>query len=477
MPSAMRHVQSMASSNTSSLTRYRPAVYALTAVAVGCTIYYIHNIIRSSASPAGTQSHRRGRRATALSPSTDFENANSTFPGRNTERLLDVEELRELLQTDHLDSDVEGQFSEAFLARFPEQTVADAESEHSLRGELGNNEANKQGQSLLNLLYRIAEEQARKDGYVHRGVTCNGCGMIPIRGIRYRCANCVDYDLCEQCEAIQIHSKTHLFYKVRIPAPFLGNPRQPQPVWYPGKPSTVHRNLSRDVVARLCEETGFQSSEVEALWEQFRCLAATEWLRDPDQYYLAIDRRTFDKCFVPHTSLRPPPPNLIYDRMFAFYDTNGDGLISFDEFLKGLASLTKKNFSERRRRTFNGYDANGDGFVDRRDFLRMFRAYYALTKELTREIVSGMEDDVLEGGGARDVILGSQPISSAFSGEIIHGERSRAGEGKARDRNGDYVVSENTGNTSPTPSELILFALMLLVVCSYSCSAEAILVD
>ena len=38
------------------------------------------------------------------------------------------------------------------------------------------------------------------EGYVHRGITCNGCKVGPIRGIRYKCANCVDYDVCEICE-------------------------------------------------------------------------------------------------------------------------------------------------------------------------------------------------------------------------------------------------------------------------------------
>ena len=49
-----------------------------------------------------------------------------------------------------------------------------------------------ESENLLNLLYAIAEDQARKDGYVHRGITCNHCGMSPLRGIRFKCANCVD---------------------------------------------------------------------------------------------------------------------------------------------------------------------------------------------------------------------------------------------------------------------------------------------
>lgn len=310
----------------------------------------------------------------------------------------------------------------------------------------GNNDASptREGQNLLNLLYHIAEDQARRDGYIHRGVTCNSCGAMPIQGIRYRCANCIDYDLCETCEAMQVHIKTHLFYKVRIPAPFLGNPRQSQPVWYPGKPAMLPRSLPRPLAKRLMRETSFENTELDALWDQFRCLANYEWADDPNKLYMAIDRKTFDRCFVPNTSIRPPPPSLIYDRMFAFYDTNNDNLIGFEEFLKGLASLNNKSNMERLRRVFRGYDIDGDGYIERKDFLRVFRAYYALSRELTRDMVAGMEDDFLE-GGARDVVLGSQPISSAFPGNIPSGEVSRIGEGKRPNLEGDMELVDHGG--------------------------------
>ncbi|OOF96115.1 hypothetical protein ASPCADRAFT_130435 [Aspergillus carbonarius ITEM 5010] len=324
------------------------------------------------------------------------------------------------------------------------ETVVDDQSVFSWRD--GNNESSppREGQNILNLLYHIAEDQARRDGYIHRGVTCNSCGAMPILGIRYRCANCIDYDLCETCEAMGVHIKTHLFYKVRIPAPFLGNPRQSQPVWYPGKPAMLPRSVSRSLSKRLMKETGFDNTEFEALWDQFRCLANHEWEDDPNKLYMAIDRKTFDRCFVPNTSIRPPPPSLIYDRMFAFYDTNNDGLIGFEEFLKGIASLNNKSNDERLRRVFRGYDLDGDGYIERKDFLRVFRAYYALSRELTRDMVAGMEDDFLE-GGARDVVLGSQPISSAFPGSIPSGEASRTGEGKRVNQDGDMEIVDNEG--------------------------------
>jgi hypothetical protein len=33
----------------------------------------------------------------------------------------------------------------------------------------------------------------------HVGITCDGCGIIPMFGYRYRCRNCPNHDVCEAC--------------------------------------------------------------------------------------------------------------------------------------------------------------------------------------------------------------------------------------------------------------------------------------
>ena len=37
-------------------------------------------------------------------------------------------------------------------------------------------------------------------GIVHSNVMCDGCGMLPLKGWRYKCSICDDYNLCENCE-------------------------------------------------------------------------------------------------------------------------------------------------------------------------------------------------------------------------------------------------------------------------------------
>ena len=38
------------------------------------------------------------------------------------------------------------------------------------------------------------------DKTIHRNVTCDGCGVHPIVGIRYKCGICPNFDFCENCE-------------------------------------------------------------------------------------------------------------------------------------------------------------------------------------------------------------------------------------------------------------------------------------
>ena len=50
---------------------------------------------------------------------------------------------------------------------------------------------------------------------VHTGFKCDGCGVAPIRGTRYRCYTCVDFNLCETCESTTSHH--HPFVKLTSP--------------------------------------------------------------------------------------------------------------------------------------------------------------------------------------------------------------------------------------------------------------------
>ncbi|KAI0377594.1 EF-hand [Hypomontagnella monticulosa] len=299
------------------------------------------------------------------------------------------------------------------------------------------------GENIVALLFRVSEDNARRNAYVHRGCQCNGCGMVPVRGIRYRCANCADFDLCEVCESQGLHNKTHVFYKVRVPAPPFGT-RHVQPAWYPGDPDNTLRSLPRYLLTKWSRDTGFERVELDAFWEQWTFMANTEWRDDPDGLGLAMDRKTFERCLVPSGGWRHAAPNLIHDRMFAFYDTNHDDLIGFEEFLHGVSYRKRK---DKLKRTFDGYDIDGDGYVSRRDFLRMFRAYYVLYKQMHKDILEGLDDHMMTTTEAQQLINGRQPLSSLFGreGRVPPAEHSRPMEGKIFRSNGDVDVNDSKG--------------------------------
>ncbi|KAF3941150.1 hypothetical protein ABW19_dt0201289 [Dactylella cylindrospora] len=429
------------SQRTSSISRYYPQILIITGVIVALGALHLHQVYTSQPKRKPKQLRRRNAQRQ--------RNRLQSFGSGDGQQAATAEALS------RLDGSLPGDDG----ARLADGVVADGISlptDEALTTMLNNagaaargnredgNESDfsydretkevQENQNVLQLLYLIAEDQARQQGYVHRGVTCNMCNVVPIRGIRYRCSNCIDFDLCESCEAQDVHPKTHLFYKVRIPAPFLGSPRKTQQPVYPGKPSIMAVSIPPDTLKRFARETVFEQPEVEALYEQFKCLAATEFSDDPNGLGGGIDRKTFDKCFVPNNSLRPPPPNLIYDRMFAFFDTDGNGVIGFEEFVKGLSIKTRKtratttSETERHRRTFKAYDLDGDGFIERKDVLKMFRAYYALQKDLVKDLIAGMDEDVMESTQSQNVIHGSQPLSAAFSAAIPMGDEFRRGK-------------------------------------------------
>ncbi|KAL6859937.1 hypothetical protein ACO1O0_003961 [Amphichorda felina] len=310
------------------------------------------------------------------------------------------------------------------------------------------------GHNIVNLLFRVSEDNARRNGCVHRGCLCNSCGMVPIRGIRYRCANCADFDLCETCESQGLHTKTHVFYKIRVPAPPFAS-RQMQPVWYTGDPDTCRRTLPKALITRLSKESGFERPELEAFWEQWTFMANTEWRDDPDELYLALDRKTFERCLVPTGGSRHAAPNLIHDRMFAFYDRNRDGLIGFSEFIEGQSY---RKSPDKLRKVFEGYDLDGDGYVTRKDFLRMFRAYYVLYKQMHKDILEGLEDQLLASTEAQQLVASSrQPLSSFFGrdGAIPHGDRTLRLDGKTLNRDGSVDIAEGTNVVASDRSDTV----------------------
>ena len=447
------------------LSRYRSAIIGITAIAAGCSIYYIQTAASSSLSSSAS--------VTSTSQNTRLHRSNAQRGRRHRRSQISSETDR--VEEDETDrqwedaGDLDVQNTTVTSTRVSPSSAPPAEEDLITELEITGDDSSgeecpTEHKNRLHLLYRIAEEQSIKEGYIHRGISCNSCSQLPIRGIRFRCANCFDYDLCEQCEANDQHGRRHVFIKIKIPIPVLGSRRQnPLPVFYPGQPTDhrdhqehrehrAHQNSHRlpfSTVKHYAQENHLVPSEVEALWDQFNCLASPPLLQSPllDGDDLVISRKTFMQCFIPPGTIRTVAINLIYDRMFDFYDIDRDEMITFDEFLNGIACLTKKSKAEERlRRAFDGYDIRQNGSLNRDDF---FRAYYALNQELTKEMMVNQSNEVWLD---EDIIESSQPISSAFNGRLTLNQQSRAGEGKSQEaETGDYVIKDG-GNVLSEPT-------------------------
>ncbi|KAJ4409608.1 hypothetical protein N0V91_002529 [Didymella pomorum] len=160
-------------------------------------------------------------------------------------------------------------------------------------------------------------------------------------------------------------------------------------------------------------ETKMEVEEIEALWDQFTCLASTEWRNDPIKVGWALDRRAFNYAFVPRYNGFVSAPNLIYDRIYQYYDSDKNGLIGFEEWIKGIDKMHSSDMKVKARIIFDGYDIDGDGYISRRDVLRVFRAYYAIEKEATHNFVAELTEE-MSVRNSMDTVRSSQPLGSAF---------------------------------------------------------------
>ena len=56
-----------------------------------------------------------------------------------------------------------------------------------------------------------------KEEIVHEYYICDGCEMEPIKGIRYHCKECPDFDFCENCYENKKHEHKHNFEAIKKP--------------------------------------------------------------------------------------------------------------------------------------------------------------------------------------------------------------------------------------------------------------------
>ncbi|KAJ2096404.1 hypothetical protein GGI09_004373 [Coemansia sp. S100] len=248
---------------------------------------------------------------------------------------------------------------------------------------------------MLHVLCTVAEDQARRSSVVHHSTACNSCQESPIRGVRFRCAQCADVDICERCEAHDAH-KHHALLKITVPMPPLSTARMPL-LRTPFHAAPV-RDLPRDANTRALERL-LGRGELASLHATFCAISNGE----------SLSRAAFLSCFGPFSG------SLLASRLFAFYDADGDGVLVFEELARGVAAYSRGSVAEKSAAVFRAYDVDGDGKVSREDMRRVLDSCAEVNRELTRAAVRALEDDVIE--DPSKLLLG-QPVSAAFSATI-----------------------------------------------------------
>ena len=86
--------------------------------------------------------------------------------------------------------------------------------------EKGNELTNKITGKLENKDIKLKDPAPKKEEEkkkIHTGIHCNGCGMNPIEGNRFKCAVCENFDYCEKCESLNKDKHLHPFIKIYSP--------------------------------------------------------------------------------------------------------------------------------------------------------------------------------------------------------------------------------------------------------------------
>ncbi len=61
----------------------------------------------------------------------------------------------------------------------------------------------------------VPQTESQSDLNTHTTVACDGCGVSPVIGVRYKCVVCKNFDYCEICEERLGHE--HPFIKIVRP--------------------------------------------------------------------------------------------------------------------------------------------------------------------------------------------------------------------------------------------------------------------
>uniref|UniRef100_A0A673Z8N3 NAD(P)H oxidase (H2O2-forming) n=1 Tax=Salmo trutta TaxID=8032 RepID=A0A673Z8N3_SALTR len=97
------------------------------------------------------------------------------------------------------------------------------------------------------------------------------------------------------------------------------------------------------------------------------------------------------------------PDSLFVDAMFTLADKDGNGYLSFQEFLDVIVIFMKGSPEEKSKLMFSMHDIDGDGFLSKEDFSRLLRSFIEISSSLlSKSQAEEAIKDMLKAAGFND---------------------------------------------------------------------------
>ncbi|KAI3632610.1 hypothetical protein MIR68_009716 [Amoeboaphelidium protococcarum] len=281
-------------------------------------------------------------------------------------------------------------------------------------------------EALIQLLNSVSETQAQIDAHIHRGVTCNECHQSAIRGIRFKCLNCMDFDICQQCQFTTTHNPLHCFVQIKIPIPPLANPRIAllRPFYNGNMNQSYTDPVDSDDMDSVRAETAFDPLQFGALYQQFLSQAVSVQQNNDGTVIAVITKDNFTRCFGPIGNGN----KYLIDRLFQVFSSLNDkeiisAGITFGGFIRCMNILINGTKELKIEFAFKVIDSGFKGAIVQEDLKRFLIAYLDLSKEFVRDVVRSVGEETLDnfnmrGVGSGNLIKNTAPVSASFTAPI-----------------------------------------------------------
>lgn len=186
-----------------------------------------------------------------------IDRVNETVNKPNT--LIPAQEVKSILDTFlvNLTNQLSGTFDGARVAESPRTAPTPSQDAQPIPGAFVNAEAQTQPSVSTT---PEARPKHGKGGFRHKHISCDGC-LTGIRGMRYKCEQCPDYDLCGSCLPLlhtgELHPTAHTF-KAML------HPRLEERIKLPGE-----ENIRHPASCDLCSQT--------IIGVRWKCLNCPDW--------------------------------------------------------------------------------------------------------------------------------------------------------------------------------------------------------